>query len=379
MFKDKKIMDFIKAGTLLILIYWLFGHLGEIFKLLSAFTGLISPFLVGGVIAFILNVPMTSIEKHLFKNKKSKNFNKLRRILSFVITIVILISIITLAVFVVAPQLKQAVKTLSNQIPKATESFFNYLENIGVDYTFLSKQLEELKIGWQDIVSKIGQNFYEKSFGVVKSGIGVVGGIISGISTFFIGFVVAVYILFQKEKLAVQTKKVLIAFLPQKTSDKIISLATLTKNIFAGFLSGQCVEAVILGTLFCITMLIFRLPYAFLIGILVSICSFVPVVGAFIACFIGIFLIATISPFKALMFVIMFLVLQQIEGQLIYPHVVGKSVGLPSLLVFCAVILGGRLFGALGILMCIPTCSLVYCLFKNFVNSRIAEKKELTQ
>ena len=379
MFKDKKIMDFIKAGTLLILNYWLFGHLGEIFKLLSAFTGLISPFLVGGVIAFILNVPMTSIEKHLFKNKKSKNFNKLRRILSFVITIVILISIITLAVFVVAPQLKQAVKTLSNQIPKATESFFNYLENIGVDYTFLSKQLEELKIGWQDIVSKIGQNFYEKSFGVVKSGIGVVGGIISGISTFFIGFVVAVYILFQKEKLAVQTKKVLIAFLPQKTSDKIISLATLTKNIFAGFLSGQCVEAVILGTLFCITMLIFRLPYAFLIGILVSICSFVPVVGAFIACFIGIFLIATISPFKALMFVIMFLVLQQIEGQLIYPHVVGKSVGLPSLLVFCAVILGGRLFGALGILMCIPTCSLVYCLFKNFVNSRIAEKKELTQ
>lgn len=379
MFKDKKIMDFIKAGTLLILIYWLFGHLGEIFKLLSAFTGLISPFLVGGVIAFILNVPMTSIEKHLFKNKKSKNFNKLRRILSFVITIVILISIITLAVFVVAPQLKQAVKTLSNQIPKATESFFNYLENIGVDYTFLSKQLEELKIGWQDIVSKIGQNFYEKSFGVVKSGIGVVGGIISGISTFFIGFVVAVYILFQKEKLAVQTKKVLIAFLPQKASDKIISVATLTKNIFAGFLSGQCVEAVILGTLFCITMLIFRLPYAFLIGILVSICSFVPVVGAFIACYIGIFLIATISPFKALMFVIMFLVLQQIEGQLIYPHVVGKSVGLPSLLVFCAVILGGRLFGALGILMCIPTCSLFYCLFKNLVNNRIAVKKELTQ
>ena len=156
-------------------------------------------------------------------------------------------------------------------------------------------------------------------------------------------------------------------------------MATLTKNIFAGFLSGQCVEAVILGTLFCITMLIFRLPYAFLIGILVSICSFVPVVGAFIACFIGIFLIATISPFKALMFVIMFLVLQQIEGQLIYPHVVGKSVGLPSLLVFCAVILGGRLFGALGILMCIPTCSLVYCLFKSLVNNRIAKKKELTQ
>ena len=112
---------------------------------------------------------------------------------------------------------------------------------------------------------------------------------------------------------------------------------------------------------------------------LLSICSFVPVVGAFIACFIGIFLIATISPFKALMFVIMFLVLQQIEGQLIYPHVVGKSVGLPSLLVFCAVILGGRLFGALGILMCIPTCSLFYCLFKNLVNNRIAVKKELTQ
>lgn len=375
MIKDEKTRNLLKSGILLILIYWLFGHFDTVSELTGSFFRVISPFIAGGAIAFILSVPMNSIEKHLFKNKKTEKFNKLRRILSFFLTVVILISVITLAVFVVVPQLIQAVKTLSYKIPETTENIFSYLENIGIDYSYLATQLEELEIGWQDITDSIKKSFFEKSFGFVKSGIDVVSGIISGIATFFIGIVVSVYILFQKEKLSKQAKKTLIALLPKKVSDKIIELAALTHSIFAGFLSGQCLEALILGTLFCVTMLILRLPYAFLIGILISLCSFIPIVGAFIALIIGIFLIATVSTFKALIFAIMFFVLQQIEGQLIYPHVVGKSVGLPGLFVFTAVILGGRLFGALGIVLCIPLCSLFYCLFRNFINRRIKEKE----
>ena len=375
MIKDEKTRNLLKSGILLILIYWLFGHFDTVSELTGSFFRVISPFIAGGAIAFILSVPMNSIEKHLFKNKKTEKFNKLRRILSFFLTVVILISVITLAVFVVVPQLIQAVKTLSYKIPETTENIFSYLENIGIDYSYLATQLEELEIGWQDITDSIKKSFFEKSFGFVKSGIDVVSGIISGIATFFIGIVVSVYILFQKEKLSKQAKKTLIALLPKKVSDKIIELASLTHSIFAGFLSGQCLEALILGTLFCVTMLILRLPYAFLIGILISLCSFIPIVGAFIALIIGIFLIATVSTFKALIFAIMFFVLQQIEGQLIYPHVVGKSVGLPGLFVFTAVILGGRLFGALGIVLCIPLCSLFYCLFRNFINRRIKEKE----
>ena len=375
MIKDEKTRNLLKSGILLILIYWLFGHFDTVSELTGSFFRVISPFIAGGAIAFILSVPMNSIEKHLFKNKKTEKFNKLRRILSFFLTVVILISVITLAVFVVVPQLIQAVKTLSYKIPETTENIFSYLENIGIDYSYLATQLEELEIGWQDITDSIKKSFFEKSFGFVKSGIDVVSGIISGIATFFIGIVVSIYILFQKEKLSKQAKKTLIALLPKKVSDKIIELASLTHSIFAGFLSGQCLEALILGTLFCVTMLILRLPYAFLIGILISLCSFIPIVGAFIALIIGIFLIATVSTFKALIFAIMFFVLQQIEGQLIYPHVVGKSVGLPGLFVFTAVILGGRLFGALGIVLCIPLCSLFYCLFRNFINRRIKEKE----
>lgn len=377
MFKDKNVKNFTIAGILLILLYWMFGHLELIFKLLGSFLSLISPFIAGGVIAFILSVPMNAIEKHLFKNKTSKKAKKIKRICSYFITLILLISLITVLIFVVVPQLTQAVKTISEKIPNVIDKLFVYLESKGVNYEYLSKQLEDFKTYQADALENLKGGVFEKGFGMIKSGIGVVSGIVSALSTFFIGFIVSIYILFQKEKLAIQLKKVLIALLPEKAANKIIHLASLTHSIFASFLSGQCLEAVILGTLFCVTMLILRLPYAFLIGILISVCSLVPIVGTFLAFFIGVFLIlATVSPLKALIFAIMFLVLQQIEGQLIYPHVVGKSVGLPGLFVFTAVILGGRLFGALGMLVCIPLCSLFYCLFKDFINTRLAKKEE---
>ena len=194
---------------------------------------------------------------------------------------------------------------------------------------------------------------------------------------FFIGFIFSIYVLFQKETLARQTKKILYAFTKEKTAQKVLRVVRLANTTFASFLSGQCLEACILGTMFCVTMLVIRLPYALLIGIVIAITALIPIVGAFIGCVVGIILIGLVNPVKAVIFVIMFFVLQQIEGNLIYPHVVGSSVGLPGMWVLMAVTVGGSLFGIVGMLTFIPICSVCYALFRLFVNERLKEKREI--
>ena len=185
--------------------------------------------------------------------------------------------------------------------------------------------------------------------------------------TFVIAFTFSIYVLFQKERLARQAKQILYAVFPEKTTEKILSVAALSNQVFSSFLSGQCVEAVILGTLFVITMSILRMPYAMLTGIVIAITALIPIFGAFIGCVIGMLLIVMVNPVQAVWFLVLFLVLQQIEGNLIYPHVVGNSVGLPSIWVLVAVTAGGNMFGILGILVFIPLCSVLYALFAMFV------------
>ena len=179
---------------------------------------------------------------------------------------------------------------------------------------------------------------------MIHSGIGVVSGAVSGVTSFFISIVFSIYVLFRKEKLSEQGKQILYAVLSMKSADKVIYVAKLSNTIFSNFLSGQCLEAVILGMMFVVSMAIFRLPYAVLVGVLIAITALIPIVGAFLGCAIGALLIVMVSPMQALIFLIMFFVLQQIEGNLIYPHVVGNSVGLPSIWVLAAVTLGGKLF-----------------------------------
>jgi len=210
---------------------------------------------------------------------------------------------------------------------------------------------------------------------LISSGSGLVGGVISGVTTFVIALIFSFYLLVQKEKLGRQGKQVLYALLPEKKADRTLEILRLTNRTFSNFLSGQCLEAVILGALFVVAMSVFRMPYALLIGMLIALTALIPIVGAFIGCVVGAFLIAIVSPVKALIFVVMFLVLQQLEGNLIYPHVVGSSVGLPSIWVLAAVTLGGSLMGITGILLFIPLCSVLYALFRSYVKQRLVEKK----
>ena len=192
-----------------------------------------------------------------------------------------------------------------------------------------------------------------------------------GVSTFVIGLIFSFYVLLQKERLARQGRQVLYALFPESWADKALEVLRLSNRTFSSFLSGQCVEAVILGALFVAAMTIFRMPYALLVGVLIALTALIPVVGAFIGCVVGALLIAVTNPWQAVGFIVLFLILQQIEGNLIYPHVVGNSVGLPSIWVLAAVTLGGKLMGIAGMLFFIPLCSVLYALFRGYVKARL--------
>ncbi len=373
MIKNNNIKEIVIAGILLIIAFLGLRHITELFSFIGKILGFLSPFLIGGVLAFVVNIPMSKIENSLFKNNK-KISKKLKRIISYLITVLIILLVLFLVVFVVVPQLKEAIKSLSRQIPEAYENLKNYFKNTGVNYPFISDWLSEQAINWGEIFSKVWASISKSTFGFVQTGIDAVGKVVSALASFFVGIVVSIYILFQKERLLRQSKKLLYALFPEKAATKTERIIKLTSHTFSTFLTGQCLEAIILGTLFVVTMLILRLPYAFLIGILIAVCSLIPIVGSFLACAVGIILMAMVSPVKMVIFVIMFLVLQQIEGQLIYPHVVGKTIGLPGIFVLFAVIVGGRIFGATSILLCIPTCSLIYTLVGEFVNNRLKRK-----
>lgn len=385
MFLNKKTKEFILAGIILILVFTGINHITKIFSFLKMIIGFISPFLVGGAIAFIVNIPMKRIEDKLFGDKianvqktgkaeKVKRLKKISRIVSYLITVFIILVVLSLVIFVVVPQLKEAFKSLSTQIPEAYENFKSFLKSYGFDYPFISEWLNEQNINWNELFTNFWKNASKTPFGFVQTGIGAVTRMFSAIASFFIGIVVSIYILFQKERLFIQSKKLLYALFSEKTAKKVERLVKLTSHTFSSFFTGQFLEALILGSMFIVTMLILRLPYAFLIGLLISVCALIPLVGSFIACFVGIILMIIVSPVKMIIFVVMFLVLQQIEGQLIYPHVVGKTIGLPGIFVLFSVIVGGRIFGATGILLCIPTCSLIYCLVGEYVNKKLYEK-----
>ena len=234
--------------------------------------------------------------------------------------------------------------------------------------------IDGLEFDWNKIM-QVGMDFFKTGAGnMLDSTLVMAKNIVNGIATFFIALAFSCYILLQKEKLNIQAKKVLFAFVPKGKAEATLEVLTLTYNTFSNFLTGQCVEAIILGSMFVVTMTILRIPYALLIGIVISFTALIPVFGAFIGCVIGAFLIFIVDPFKAMIFVILFLVLQQIDGNFIYPHVVGNSVGLPSIWVLAAVSIGGKLMGVVGMLVFIPFVSVLYALFREVVYIKLRQQ-----
>lgn len=344
------------------------GVLSLALRLLGFFT----PFLLGGVMAFILNVPMRRIESLL----PGKSDSRIRRPLSVLLSFVLVVGILLLVIFVVMPQLFQTLLSLQNSIPAFLAGVKREAENIFAQNPGIVDYINGIAINWKGLLEGIIGFLSVGAGTVLSSTVSAAMSIVSGVTTFGIAVVFAIYILLQKENLARQFKKLMQAFLPEEAVRKILQILTLTSDTFSHFLTGQCLEAVILGTMFFVTLSIFRLPYALLIGVLIAFTALIPIFGAFIGCAIGAFLMLMVNPVDALVFVIIFFVLQQLEGNLIYPHVVGNSVGLPSIWVLVAVTIGGSAMGIVGMLIFIPMCSVLYALLRGAVNERLRRQKK---
>ena len=358
------------AALILLLIYS-----DVLFAGLKLAVSIFMPFLIGGAIAFILNIPMAGIEKKLFKRGTGRISSKIKRPVSMVLAIILVFAIVALVIGAVVPQLRTTLTTLGAKITPFLQNVLVWLESLTTDYPELAaqiKELEKMEFNWEAIIGNIG-NFLKNGVGsMVGSTFTVASSIIGGVVNVFIAFVFSIYILSQKEKLQNQVCRIIDAYAPKKLNRGIREVAHRLHVNFTNFICGQCLEAVILGCLFIIFMTIFRMPYAIMIGTLIGFTSLIPIVGAFIGCGIGAFMILIDSPIQALWFVIMFLIIQQLEGNLIYPRVVGNSVGLPSIWVLMSVSVGGSLFGVVGMLMFIPLMSTLYSLLRDDVNRRNA-------
>ena len=347
-------------------------NLGIVLSACNALMGILAPFLLGGAIAFILNVPMRAIERHL--SPKNRKVDKIRRPLALVMTLLAVGGVISLAFNVIGPGVKDAVLSIAHQIPDAYDRFQALLLTWEQYLPQLEAFIIDLDINWKAISQKLIDLAQSWGGDLLSTGSGLIGNVIGAVSTFIIGLIFSFYLLVQKEKLARQGRQVCYALLSGSRADRVLEVLRLSNRTFSSFLSGQCLEAVILGSLFVVAMTLFRLPYALLVGVLISLTALIPIVGAFIGCAVGALLIAITDPWKALIFIILFLVLQQIEGNLIYPHVVGSSVGLPSIWVLVAVTLGGSVMGIVGMLLFIPLCSVLYALFRGYVKKRLVLK-----
>lgn len=363
--------------------------ISSVLDVIQSVLALLSPFLIGAAMAFIINVLMSFLEEKLFLNKylrDNKLAGRLRRPTSLLLAILIILGLIFVVIFIVVPELGNAVAKLSYDIQRAVPQFQTWLEELLTKYPQVLETVEpylSAEPDWDmmlqsavDFLMNGGSNLLGDT---VTAATQVAGTILSSVSSFVISFIFACYILVQKEKLSRQCKGLLEAFLPEEIKRKILEIASLCYRIFSKFIAGQCLEACILGTMFFVILSVGKFSYALLISVVIAFFSLIPIFGAFIGCVVGAFLIFTQSPVRALVFVIIFLIVQQIEGNLIYPRVVGGSIGLPAIWVLAAVSLGGSLMGIAGMLIFIPLTSVFYALLRQEVRRRLGKRKAAGQ
>nr|WP_296104055.1 AI-2E family transporter [uncultured Mediterraneibacter sp.] len=369
----KKIRELIIFTVLLVVALWKFEVVIDVLKTIW---GIIFPFVLGGAIAFVINVPMSFLEKKIFGKIKEGNKagEKLARPISILLTIILAVGVIILVMFGVIPQLTRTIASLMMSIANFIPQMQDWIREFSHNNQDIMKLVDQVQFNPNQAI-KWGISILGSGAGnMMNTTMSAVGSIVSGFATFFIAFSFACYILFQKEKLYIQIRKIFFAFIPRKKAEAFLKICSLTYRTFANFLAGQCLEAVILGSMFVVTLSILKMPYALLIGTLIAFTALIPIFGAFIGCAVGCFLIFMVNPKQAILFIIVFLILQQIEGNLIYPHVVGGSVGLPSIWVLAAVTIGGNLMGIVGMLVFIPIVSVIYTIFREFVYMRLKKQ-----
>lgn len=353
-------------------LYFVISSFGSGEIILNKIFSILSPVIYGGLVALILSVFISGTNDIIKKiDKKDKLHPTLKNILSIVITLAIILLVIYLLVILIVPRLSESVQSIINTIQNNWDKIVEFCNKIGLDSNGLKNLVNQIDTAsFIDFAGQNVKNILKTLFSTVSSVTGVV-------FTAVISIVCCVYILYGQDKLASQSARVVRAYLPENVAKKIISTSILFWVTFKNFLSRQCIEAVILGTLLMIAMFIFQIPYALVVGTITAVLALLPYIGAFISCAFGAFLILLLDPSKALIFIILFLVIQQIEGNVIYPHIVGKSVGLPAIWTLMAVYAGGELLGFIGMFLFVPIVSVVYTLIKEDVNNRTKENTEI--
>ena len=355
-------------------------HLDILISIFWTIIGMIQPLLAGICIAYILNVPMRAIENALFvrlpgpKGRDNQIIRMIRRPVSLLLAILVVIGILLIAIFIVGPELGRTLGNLMQSIPVFFQETQKWAEEMLKKYPDIVKQISEIKIDWSALIQQGVEFVKNGAGGVVNSTIGFAGSVANGMMNTVFSFIFAMYMLLQKEKLCGQGRRVFYAWLPEKAADTIMSVLTLSNRVFSRFISGQCLEAFILGSMFFVTLSIFQFPYALMISVMVMCLALMPRVGACSAGVLGALQTLPVNPMQAVIFVILFQVLQQIEGNFIYPHVMGTSIGLPPLWVLFAVTVGGAAMGIFGMLLFIPACSVFHALMKEAIQKRLREK-----
>ena len=351
--------------TFLAIHYWssLTGLIGVLFSAASAL-------IIGCVIAYVLNILMSFYEKHYFPKNQSKAVEKSKRVVCMLAAMLTLVAVVVLIIGLVLPELAACIRLLIAEIPEAIDSAVAWLEETGLLATVMTEDAVAslMSINWQEKMTDLISVLAAGVGGVAQVAVDAVSATVSGVAQFVIGLIFAIYLLIGKETLGGQGNRLMEHYLKPAWNEKIRYVVGIFDNSFHKFIVGQCIEAVVLGVLCIIGMTILRLPYAMMIGTLIGFTALIPVAGAYIGAGVGAFMILTVSPVQALIFLVFVVILQQLEGNLIYPKVVGSSIGLPGVWVLAAVTIGGGIMGIPGMLLGVPTVASVYQLVRNDLN-----------
>lgn len=357
----------------LFLLYLCVYYWAKVSRFLSAFLGALSPLLLGLVIAYVLNILMSWYERHYFPKQQKKPWvQKSRTAVCLLAAIITLIAIVALIVGLVVPELVSCVKLLLSEVEPALEKL---LESKWVAQLVPADILQKLDaIDWSDVIDK-GVKMVASGLSSAASALfSTVSSVISSVVNIFLSIIFAVYLLIDRDRLKGQGRRLLDCYLPRRFNQSVTHVLQVTNDCFHRFIVGQCLEAVILGGLCIAGMTVFGFPYAMMIGTLIGFTALIPIAGAYIGAAVGAVMILTVSPVKALLFLVFIIVLQQLEGNLIYPKVVGNSIGLPALWVLAAITVGGSLMGITGMLLGVPIAAAMYRLLKENVTYREKQK-----
>ena len=365
----KKILSLILVG---VFFHWALEHVGDLSNTFKFIIKTLLPFIFGASFAFVLNIPVEKLEQFFLNKTKMKL--KVARGWALLITILLLIVIIILLMIIIIPELVNTFDSLIKQVPGSVSFFQEKITELAANNENLAEIIETLDINYQSIFESLQSSLESILKGISASLLSFFGGIVNTVISVVLGVTFSIYVVLAKDSLSLQSKQILYAFLPVNAADEILRIGKLAYESFSNFLTGQGIEAAILGSIFFVCMTLFKMPYAMLISVIIMVSAIIPIFGAIFASLVGVFLIVLVDPWMAFWFYVMFTIIQQLENNLIYPHVVGKSVGVPSVWVLFSITIGGSLLGLVGMIISIPVFSIIYVLLKEKVHHNLRKK-----